>query len=345
VDNAAKEPSRLLSRVILVGTNESIGFAGDGSSGMYIWGGCLTKGEFCSFIDGSTTRAADIIGKTPGVLYSNVPITEPLYVPGTYALGAKVRDASHTVYESQVEGNTAALDVPGKWLKLGATNQRAMLDEYNNTQTQHPEEIILVVSPQAIAQGLYLGNLDASEVRVSMVDQSKGVVYSETHSLIVSTSASSFYRWCFNRIRRKTYFLTLKLPVFANALVTIAIRKPGGIAKCGMYMIGPAVDVGLSLMGLSTEIKDYSTTTFNVDGTSSTIPRGYSKRMSVDISIDNEQIDSIEEQLINYRQKVVVWVGAVMYGSAMVCGKYSSFKKVIESYPRSKMALQIEGVV
>lgn len=290
----------------------------------------------------------EVISNVPGLVHTNVPETEPLHsMSATYAAKAIVRDADHWLYESLTAGNVGnALSDKTKWLELKQrSNPRAMFDERNNTQTSNPDEILFVMSARAIAQGLYLGNIDATEIRVSMTDPTRGLVYSETQSLVVSSTASSFFRWCFNRIRRKTYFLTLRLPVYANGLVTVAILKPGSIAKCGMCMLGPAVDVGLSHYGLTTEIKDFSTTNFNPDGTSSTILRGYAKRMSVDVKVDNEQVDSVEEQLIAYRQKVVVWVGTVMYGSAMLCGKYSSFRKVISDKRQSQMALQIEGVV
>jgi len=293
----------------------------------------------------AVTRAAEVVGATAGLLYSNVPETEPLWVPGTYAKGAKVRDAAHVAYESLVDANAAPLTDKTKWLNLGATNRAAMFDDRNNTQTSNPEEIIVVLSPRAIAQGLLLGNLDATVIGVSATVPNYGVAYSETSSLIVSRSKSSFFRWGFNRLKRRSLFLTLKLPIFFNGVVTVTIRRPGGVAKCGMCMIGPTVDPGPTLMGLSSEIKDYSTTLFNTDGSSETIPRGYRKLMSMDVSIDTDRVVEAEEQMIAWRQKNVVWVGAPSRLDTIIVGRYSSFKKVIESFPRSKMALQIEGVL
>jgi hypothetical protein len=292
----------------------------------------------------AVTRPADVIATGAGVISSNVPETEkPAYVPGTYAAGDQVI-FSHVIYESKVAANTAAPTDATKWLAVGATNQRNMLDQYNNTQTTQADEILLVVSPQAISQGLYLGNLFADEVRASVVDLTDGLVYREENSLIVSNSGSSFFNWCFKRIKRKSYFITQNLPVYANALITICIRKIGGTAACGMCAVGPLDEFGPSLMGLSTEGKDYSSTTFNFDGTSSTVIRPYAKRMSVDVVIDNTEIDYVQERLFEYRQRPIVWIGGP-YGCTAVFGRYGSFKNVIESYPRSKMALQIEGSV
>ncbi|QOY96326.1 hypothetical protein IM543_11190 [Massilia sp. UMI-21] len=345
---------RRLSFALAAGQLANTGLIGVGLFGTpgqvyHIYGAQLERGNRPSFciptFASAVTRAADVISSTAGLLYSNVAEPEPLWAAGTYALGAKVRDAAHVAYESLAAANTAPLTDASKWLKLGATNRYAMFDDRNNTQTSNAEEVTVVLSPRAIAQGLLLGNLDATEIGISVVVPNFGVVYRETASLVVSTSNSSFFRWGFNRIRRRTLFLSLSLPIFFNGVVTVSIRKPGGIARCGMCLIGPIVEPGPTLIGLSTEIKDYSTTLFNTDGSSSTVERGYRKLMSMDVSIDTEKIVEAEEQMIAWKQKTVAWIGAASRPDTVLVGRYSSFKKVIESYPRSKMALQIEGVL
>jgi hypothetical protein len=293
----------------------------------------------------AVTRAADVVGAGAGLVYSNVPMVEsPYNVATTYAKDAAVYDpTTKIVYWSMVAGNVGkALSDPAFWNKRTAINRWAMFDDRNSTQTSNPEEIVSVFSAQAITQGLFAGAMDASEVRVSMTHPTRGLVFSETKSLVLPRSGSSFFGWCFNRLRLRTWFLTLKLPVFANALVTVTIKKPGGVPKCGMCLLGPTVDVGLSLMGLSTELKDYSTTTFFTDGSSSTVERGFSKKMSVDISVES---DRVENDLIKRRQKTLVFLGSTMRGDTMLVGRFSSLRKVIDSFPRSKMALQIDGVL
>ena len=298
--------------------------------------------------NGAVTRAADVVGAGAGLVYSNVPMVEPPYnVATTYAKDATVYDpARKIVYWSMVAGNVGkALSDPAFWNKRTAINRWAMFDDRNSTQTSNPEEIVSVFSAQAITQGLFAGAMDASEVRVSMTHPTRGLVFSEAKSLVLPRSGSSFYGWCFNRLRLRTWFLTLKLPVFANALVTVTIKKPGGVPKCGMCLLGPTVDVGLSMMGLSTELKDYSTTTFFTDGSSSTVERGFSKKMSVDISVESDRVESIEDDLIKRRQKTLVFLGSTLRGDTMLVGRFSSLRKVIDSFPRSKMALQIDGVL
>jgi hypothetical protein len=333
-------------------TAADLTYAGDGASGIYLWGVQLELGpmatSYIQTLGTSVTRAADVVGAGAGLVYSNVPMVEPPYnVATTYAKDAAVYDpATKLVYWSMVAGNVGkALSDPAFWNKRTAINRWAMFDDRNSTQTSNPEEIVSVFSAQAITQGLFAGAMDASEVRVSMTHPTRGLVFSETKSLVLPRSGSSFFGWCFNRLRLRTWFLTLKLPVFANALVTVTIKKPGGVPKCGMCLLGPTIDVGLSLMGLSTELKDYSTTTFFTDGSSSTVERGFSKKMSVDIVVERDRVETIEDDLIKRRQKTLVFLGSTMRGDTMLVGRFSSLRKVIDSYPRSKMALQIDGVL
>lgn len=297
--------------------------------------------------NGAVTRAADVIGAGAGLVYSNVPIAEAAYDPKvTYAKDARVYDpVSYGAFQSLVAGNVGkALGDTSAWSPRGTVNRRAMFDDYNNTQTVMPDEILVVLTPEMVAQGLYLGNLDVHELRISMVDAADGVVYSEVISLIESNSQSSYFNWMFRRIKRRTYFFVLNLPVYANALVTISLRKIGAKAKIGMCAIGPVEEFGPSLLGLSTEGKDFSSTTFNFDGTSKTTIRPYAKRMSCDVVVPNDEITYVQDRLFELRQRALVWVGGP-YGSTAVFGRYGSFKNVIEYQMQSKMNLTIEGAV
>lgn len=295
---------------------------------------------------------------TTGTLLTGLVAGSTYYVlnptPNAFNVSATVGGAAIALTGSQSGVHTASaglnvnkpLSDTTYWLSKGATNRWKMVDTYNNTQTVRAESIVLTVNPRAIAQGIYLGNLDAAEVVITSTDPMAGVVYQQTTSLIVSSSLSSMYRWLFNRRRRKTSFLALDLPLYYNAAVTITINNPGGIAKCGMCCIGPIEEIGGTEYGLGRDFKDWSTTKFNFDGTSETTERGFSKRMSLDLIIDNDQIEYAHERMEGLRQKTIVYIGAAVYGGfTVVCGKFSSLKSIIAGFTQSKMAMQIEGTV
>lgn len=293
--------------------------------------------------------AGEVIGTNAGLVYSNVAITETAYSASvTYAKSANVYDpATYSMYQSLIASNLGkALTDTTAWTPLSTSvNRWMMFDAYNNTQTTNAEEILIVLSPRAISQGAYLGNIDANEVRVSVVDLIEGLVYQEVQNLVVPNSSSSFFNWSFKRINRRDYAVSVRLPPYSNALATIAIKKPGGIAKCGVCAVGAVVDVGLSQYGLSREIKDYSTVDFRFDGTSNLVLRNFAKLMSADVTIQNDNIDTVISELEKYRQKPLVWLGTTTYGSTCLFGTYTSFKNVITYPTESTMSLQLQGTV
>ena len=315
------------------------------SPGVVAWAAHgLAAGTPVSF----TTTGALPSGFLPDVVYY---VVAPAM--GTFQLSATLGGAAINTGGSQSGVHSAAagqnfgraLTDKTYWLAVGATNRWKMFDTYNNTQTENPESIVIEVDPKAIAQGVYIGNAEAAEIVITSTDPVSGVVYSQTTSMQTSSSGSSFYRWLFGRRRRKTYFLTLDLPLYYNTRVKIEIKNPGSVARCGMCNIGPIEDFGYSQYGLGTDIRDYSTTRFNFDGTSETVERGFSKRMTIDVELDNDMIDYAQERLAAGRQRSLVYIGAPQFGSTVLCGKFSSFKNVIEGFTHSKMALQIEGTV
>jgi hypothetical protein len=284
----------------------------------------------------------------PGVMYYVRNPTADNFnlatTPGGTAFGAGASSGIQTA-TAQSNYNRSPDANPTFWLEVKATNRWAMFDAQNNTQTSNPGSIEVTLLPVNIANGVYVGNVDADSVTVTVTDAIEGVVYSSTQNLLQSNSGSSSFNWCFKRITRKTAAWFTDLPMYSNATVQITLTKSSGNAKCGMCSVGQVVEIGMAEYGVQTDIKDYSTTIFNADGTSETTLRGYAKRMSVDVVVDNDEKDAIENQLAAYRQVPVVWIATTLFETTTIYGTYSSFKTVIATLPQSRMSLQIEGKV
>jgi len=275
---------------------------------------------------------------------STVPETEyPVYNPATsYAANDRVINA-HMVYQS-VSGGIHPITDSVYWTLVGPTNQRAMFDDKNNTITSQAESIEVVLAPHAIAQGLFLGGVTATEVRVQALSGAT-VIYDQTLPMIRNTMGSSYYAWIFGRIERRTAEVVLDLPPVYDCHIKVTISNPGSTAKVAILKFGPTRDSGFTQYGIGRDIQDYSTETFDVDGDSITTLRGYSKGMTLDVKVYNYDFDSLVDWLEDTRQKSMVWIGVQEFKQTLVFGKYASFKTVIDDIEFSRCSLTIKGKI
>lgn len=273
-------------------------------------------------------------------------VSTTTYAQSTAEVPVWVIDA-HVIYESQQAANIGhpPATSPTWWLKISATNAYKMIDGLVNTQTSNPDSIVLVVAPGKICHGAALLNVDADSVTLAVTDAVDGTVYTNTIHAAKSNSASSFFNWAFKRIRKKTVFAWTDLPSYYNATITITISKPGGIAKCGMAIVGPVEAMGFAEYGLSTGIKDYSSSLFDTFGNLDTTEREWSKKMSVSVVVDNDAIDDIQLILAGYRAKSVVVVASKKFESTIFLARYSDFKNVIANPITSDCSLTWDGLL
>lgn len=294
-----------------------------------------------------TTTGALPVGITAGATYYVVNPTSGNFQLATTPGGSPISGAGSQSGTHTLTINSIGQQVTNAsfWVRVGVRNAWKMFDDVNNTLTENADSISITLRPGGICGGVYLGGVDGGEVEVTMTDDYAGVVYHSTTSLIMSTSGGSFFNWYFNQQRRRNYFVALDLPRYYNAAITITVRRPGKTVRCGMVAVGRLTTVGLSLYGMGIEDKDWSSTRFNIDGTSETTVRGYSKILTVDVMVENDQIASQQEILRAFRQRNMLYIGAVEFGHSIVYGKYESLKSIMPNVSYSTMAMKINGVV
>lgn len=232
--------------------------------------------------DGSGTRvrAADVVGPGAGLVYSNVPITEPLWVSGTYALGARVRDAAFLTYESQAANNTAALTDKTKWLPLGATNQRKAFDKAVNSQTSAPGLVAFAVKPGSVATTLMLLNMEGASVTVSQSDSG----YVKTQSL-VSHEVDNWYDFYYEEPVRAGDAVFTDIPPYPNSMLTVAIDNGPLEAKIGACLVGKPLTLGKVTASFRAGVLSYSTSTNDTFGNITMVKRYNAPRMNFELMI------------------------------------------------------------
>jgi hypothetical protein len=292
VSQAAAYPSKLLCRVVLLDANGNGSYAGVNAPGAFMWGWNLTPGDKPSsyIASGATplTRAADVVGAGAGLVYSSVAITEPLWVAGTYAQGATVRDSDNFVFESLASSNSAPLTEKTKWLPLGKTNQLKMFDKAVNSQTTAPDSLTVVVKPGQLANTLTLLNIAGAEVTVTQSESG----YTRQRAL-ATHNVLSWYDFYYQEPQWIGDTVFADMPPYLNSLITVHVKSPGNIAGLGGFFLGRPKFIGKTQWGLKAGILSYSSQEADTFGNVTLMKRASAKKMNFEVAVPRGYEDEV----------------------------------------------------
>lgn len=282
----------------------------------------------------------------------------------TYAKGAWVQvPETHTIYESQIDGNTdnyppdnltpAADGQPPRWLRVMATNERAMFDGRIGTLTKanvawpvgSGTGLQIEVTPGRVADCIVLFGLQGQSVTVEVIDPVEGVVYQRTRSLTATTGITTMYAYLFSPIERRTDLAFLDLPNYGTANVRISIESGSGEAACGLCLIGKGKSLGLPLWGINAGIRDYSRLEEDEFGITDFVQRGYVRRASIDLLLRKNQTNGVYRTLAQYRATPVVWVGYQDFEPTLIYGVFINFDIIYPHAAFDDCSIEIRGIL
>ncbi|MCP1317585.1 hypothetical protein [Halomonas sp. 707B3] len=287
------------------------------------------------------------------------------YDPGaTYAKGARVQvPDTHTIYESAIANNTgnyppdnlkpAADGQPAKWLRVMATNPRAMFDGRVGTLTTGNQPWIvgtgnglqIEVAPGRVVNNIVLFGLVGVSVTAEVDDPVEGVVWQRTRSLTANTGINNMYAYLFDPIERRTDIAFLDLPSYGTATIRISIESGGGEAACGLCLIGQGKNLGLPQWGINAGIRDYSRIEDDEFGITDFVQRGYVRRASIDLLLEKNQTNGVYRYLAKYRATPAVWVGYEEYEPTLIYGVFTSFDIIYPHAAFDDCSIEIRGIL
>lgn len=271
----------------------------------------------------------------------------------SYALGDRVMVTTvgtHSIYVSLQAGNTGNqpqdddLIAPVFWARESATNKWAMFSDQISDQTELSNEIIIVLTPSALINGLSFFNIDAQEITIVMDDPGDGEVYNETFTMIDAAGINNWWSWYFEPITRQSTLAVLDLPPFANATITVTITNTGGVAKCGLLSIGSQQMLGDALHGTGIGIIDYSRKERDTFGNPVVVERNFSKRTSYIVRVDTSYASAVQNILANFRTTPLTYIGDVNIPGTIVYGFYKDFNTILSNPSTSLLSLNVEGL-
>ncbi len=278
---------------------------------------------------------------------SNIADTVPAYNAGTtYAKDALVRrDADHGVYESQIDGNVGqSLDDPTKWLRIGPTNQWAMFDEYNQTQTVNATSITAEWDATGRINGMAFLNLNAASITLRMTDAGAGVIFNQTVSLVDNSNIGNLHDWLFEPVVRKTDYVFTELPVHFGPHIAVSIDAPGGTAKIGNLVMGMARQFGNTVYGAGLGMLTSSKREADDFGNINIIPRSRRKTGTFEVVVEKRLVDETARILAEFTDTPCVYVGTGEYASALYFGIWRDWQIVVDQPLTSTLSIQIEGL-
>lgn len=298
-----------------------------------------------------------VIPSDAQLTYTNVPAnTEPEYDPGTtYALAARVQIAGlHRVYESLVANNLGNYppDNPTLWLDLWATNAYSLLDEFTSTATENPESISIKLAVDRIDHVVLMGVVGSTlDLKLWSAD-GQTLLWSESENLVYTSqdvrSIRTWTEYFFNPPARLYNDLYRRINVLAySSILEITIGYPGNTAKCTKALVGKGYDLGMTLYGVEVGIIDSSIKATDSWGRSFLKQGNYAKRNTLQVSVDNTNLDAVVQRLTSLRGIGCAWLNdnGTGYQCLMVYGFFRDFGVILEDYAESICRAEIIGLI
>lgn len=254
--------------------------------------------------------------------------------------------STHLLYESLLASNTGNTPhkSPTYWLELSATNRWKCLDTEVASQTLNADSAEYVLQTNTMVDSVYLGNVDAGLVTITARESGGGAIVYGPTSYSLRRNVETFFDWCFSPIENVSEFVDIDLPAYYAMQITVTLTKTGGTVKVGTLLVGLSKTLGVTLMGASFSINDYSVKTADEFGNMRFTERAYSKRGTFQVMVDKADVDSVNRTLSAHRANPIVYVGTEVYDSAIIFGKFNSFNTTVTYDTYSMCNIEVEGL-
>lgn len=271
-----------------------------------------------------------------------VGVVYPAYNAGvSYGIGDIVSDlTNHLLYISIAAGHTGSpLTDTSKWTLQGATTRWKMFDGSYQTQSTEAESFSLVLTPGTLVNSLAVLNVEAASVTVA---QSVSA-YSRTISL-VRHDVLNWYDWYYELPIRTGDAVFTDIPPYPASTLTVTVTNTGGTAKCGIMVIGKSRTLGLTEWEFSRSINDYSRAVEATSGTVELVQGAYSKRMVLDVWVEDGMESEVTRVLEEYRAQALVFVGSSAYSMAIIYGFLGAWNVPVSIRGRNA-SIEIKGLI
>ncbi len=271
-----------------------------------------------------------------------VGVVYPAYnVAFSYAVGDIATDTTnHLLYISIHAGHTGTpFTDPTKWTLQGSTNRWKMFDGSYQTQSTEAQEFTVVLTPGEIVNSLALLNVEGTSATVTQSVSG----YSST-VVLVRHDVLNWFDWYYEVPIRTGDAVFTDIPPYPASALTIEVVNTGDTAKCGTMVVGKSRTLGLTEWEFSRSINDYSRAVEDANGTVELVQGAYSKRMVVDVWVEEGMESEVTRVLEEYRAQALVFVGSSAYSMAIIYGFLGAWNVPVSIRGRNA-TIEIKGLI
>jgi len=286
---------------------------------------------------------------------TNVPEDDyPQWDSGTtYAIGDRViLLTTHKIYESlqnsNLNKNPSSTENLAWWVEVAPTNRWAAFDTSISTSTVQADNITFELTPGKAINTIGLLNIiGGTQLNITMYSPntgSPGIVYERTIDLGSLPFAPDWWSWFYNRSPELKQSILFDLPSYVDCIIKVELLG-GSNLSVGTVLIGQQYSVGLGIKyGARIGIQDYSRKETNDFGDTILLKRAFAKRVNFELFLNNFEVDSLNEKLIELRATPCLWVGSEEFDATTIFGFYKNFDILISYTEHSDCELEIEGL-
>lgn len=259
--------------------------------------------------------------------------------PAAWGSGATFGDGDQATYGESIYQSLQAANT-GKqpdllvnadwWVRVGAINKMKMFDRKVGSQTENPNSIAVVITPAEFVGVIALRNVEGQSVTVMQETVGEGEVYTRTLSLV--EPVDDWLVYFFGEIITQNEAIFTGLAQYTDAAYTITISNPGGVAKCGELIMGPALEPGRTLSGGSDGIDDYSVIAADEFGVRDIVEREYADNTDQSIMVEKARSPMLRRFLTRNRARAFLFIPSDARPDLQVYGFAESWRRVM-SYP------------
>ena len=268
----------------------------------------------------------------------------------TYAAGDRVimTTGVHKIFESIVGSNLNhnPTTSPTFWVEVGPTNRWAAFDTSGGTYSYSSGSNIVFSFTMDRVTSIALIELTARSVRIQATAPGYPNYYDQTYNLGDRAVISNWYDYFTADSFLSTELIITDIPAIPSTTFTITIENNGNPLQVGNFIAGTYIELGKTQYGAKIGIIDYSKKSVSEYGKVTITQRGFSKKMDVNLTVENSVVDAVAARLNYLRSTPCLWVGANgVFESLTVYGFYKDYSVEIPYPTHSLCSLQIEGIV